>query len=316
MIRIDDDMIKVLGGIFGLLLTASLVGGILKRALKDEAHRQLIENLNARIKAWWIMCTVFSLALLTGGIGSILLFGFVSFSALREFITLTPTRQGDHRALFWAFFVILPFQYYLIANNWYGMFSILIPVYAFIFLPSRSVMRGDYTHFLERTAKIQWGLMLCVYCISHAPALLTLQIPGYEGQSAKLLFFLVFVVEINDVGQYILGKLFGKRKIAPNISPNKTVEGFVGGTIAATILGTLLWWMTPFTMLQAAGFSLLITLTGFYGGLTMSAIKRDRGIKDFGVMIEGHGGVLDRIDSLCFSAPIFFHLVRYYFASN
>jgi phosphatidate cytidylyltransferase len=183
MIRTDNDMIKVLVGIFGLLLFASLVGWVLKRLLKEESHYQLVDNLNDRIKAWWIMCTVFSLALLTGGIGSIILFAFVSFTALREFITLTPTRQGDHRALFWAFFIILPFQYYFIAQRWYGMFSIFIPVYAFIFLPIRSVTRGDYTRFLERTAKIQWGLMLCVYCISHAPALLTLNIPGYEGQS-------------------------------------------------------------------------------------------------------------------------------------
>ena len=192
-------------------------------------------------------------------------------------------------------------------------FSILIPVYAFILVPTRSALAGDSEHFLERTAKIQWALMVCVYCVSHVPALLTLQIKGYEGQNAKLLLFFVLVVQISDVLQYVWGKLFGKHAIVPTISPNKTVEGFWGGVLSATGIGTALWWATPFTWWQAALFSFLLTLMGFFGGLVMSAIKRDRGVKDYGTMIEGHGGVMDRIDSLCFAAPVFFHLVRYCF---
>ncbi|MCK5215309.1 MAG: phosphatidate cytidylyltransferase [Candidatus Omnitrophica bacterium] len=312
-IAIDKDTIMLLIGIFSLLSFASLIGFILKRALKTEKQRNIVANLNSRIKAWWVMCVVFVGALLTGGIGSYVLFSLISFMALREYITLTPTKKGDHRALFWAFFVILPLNYYFLATQWYGMYVVFIPVYAFIFLPIRTVIAGDYERFLERTAKIQWGLMVCVYCISAAPALLTLSIPGYEGQNGKLLFFLVFVVQMSDVCQYIFGRLFGRRKISPNISPNKTVEGFVGGIITATLLGTSLWWITPFNIWQAAGFSLLITVIGFFGDLTMSAIKRDRGIKDYGTTIKGHGGILDRIDSLCFSAPVFFHLVRYFF---
>jgi phosphatidate cytidylyltransferase len=156
--------------------------------------------------------------------------------------------------------------------------------------------------------------MVCVYCVSHAPALLVLDIPGYREQNAKLLFFLVLVVQISDVLQYVWGKTLGRHKIAPHVSPNKTVEGFVGGILSATAVGTALWWATPFKPLQAAGMSLVITLMGFAGGLVMSAIKRDRGVKDYGTLIEGHGGVMDRIDSICFAAPIFFHLTRHYFA--
>jgi phosphatidate cytidylyltransferase len=261
------------------------------------------------------MVLIFGLALATGGAGSIILFMLTSFLALREFITLAPTRRGDHRSLFWVFFVITPLQYWLLWINWYGLFIILIPVYGFLFIPVRNAIAADCERFLERTATIQWALMVCVYCLSHAPALLMLKIPGYERQNGKLLFFFVLVVQISDVLQYIWGKTLGKSKIAPHVSPNKTWVGFLGGISSATLIGTLLWWATPFSPWQAAGMSLVICLMGFAGGLTMSAIKRDRGVKDFGSMIEGHGGVLDRIDSICFAAPVFFHLTRYYFTS-
>jgi len=232
---------------------------------------------------------------------------------LREFITLTPTKPGDHRALFWAFFVILPVNYWLVATQWLGLLFIFIPVYAFLFIPIRCALAGDSERFLERTAKIQWGLMACVYFVSYAPALILLEIPGYHGQSAKLLFFLVFVVQISDVLQYVWGKLCGRRPIAPKLSPNKTIEGFLGGAISATAVGAGLWWITPFTVAQAAMLSAVCVVMGFCGGLVMSAIKRDRGVKDYGELLPGHGGMMDRIDSLCFAAPVFFHLVRYYY---
>ncbi len=309
--QLDQELLWLVGGIVGLLALSSIITFILKR--RPSGPNKVVANLDARVKAWWIMVAVFGVALATGGLGSVILFGLMSFFALREFITLTPTRPGDHRTLFWAFFIITPLQYYLVAMEWYGLFSILIPVYAFILVPTRSALAGDSEHFLERTAKIQWALMVCVYCVSHVPALLTLQIKGYEGQNAKLLLFFVLVVQISDVLQYVWGKLFGKHAIVPTISPNKTVEGFWGGVLSATAIGTALWWATPFNWWQAALLSFLLTLMGFFGGLVMSAIKRDRGVKDYGTMIEGHGGVMDRIDSLCFAAPVFFHLVRYCF---
>lgn len=307
--KLDQELIWLVGGIVALLALSSTITFFLKR--RAAGPNKVIANLDARVKAWWVMVAVFGVALATGGLGSVILFGFMSFFALREFITLTPTRAGDHRTLFWAFFIITPLQYYLVAMDWYGLFSILIPVYAFIFVPTRSALAGGSEHFLERTAKIQWALMICVYCVSHVPALLTLKIKDYEGQNAKLLLFFVLVVQISDVLQYVWGKLFGKHAIVPTISPNKTVEGFWGGVLSATAIGTALWWATPFTWWQAGLFSFLLTLMGFFGGLVMSAIKRDRGVKDYGTMIEGHGGVMDRIDSLCFAAPVFFHLVRY-----
>jgi len=287
----DPVTLWLFGGILGVLLVATIVGQLLRLRMKGP----VIDNLNARIRAWWVMSAVFAISLLTGGIGSVILFALLSFFALREFITLTPTRPADHGALFWIFFVVTPLQYYLVATRWYGFFAVLIPVYAFLFVPSRIAISGDPTAFLERSAKIQWGLMVCVYCVSHVPALLMLEIDGFEGKNARLLLFLVVVVQMSDVLQYIWGKLAGRHKIAPVISPNKTWEGFVGGILSATALGTLLWWATPFNQWQAAGMAFIITVMGFLGGLTMSAIKRDAGVKDYGSMIEGHGGVLDRL---------------------
>ncbi len=207
----------------------------------------------------------------------------------------------------------MPIQYLLVYSAWYGLFAIFIPVYAFLFVPVRSALAGDTQDFLARTAKIQWGLMIAVYCVSHAPALLMLQIPGYDGEGAKLLLYLVIVVQLSDVLQYVFGKTLGRRRILPKVSPNKTWEGALGGIGAATLVGTLLWWATPFSPWAAAAIALLINLAGFAGGVCMSAIKRDLGVKDFGTLIEGHGGVLDRIDSLCFAAPLFFHVVRYFY---
>jgi len=311
-IAVDAQLAWMFSGVVGLLIAASIIGFLLGRNVTDDAKRVVIDNLNARTWAWWVMCAIFAVAIFSGTIGSVILFALMSFLALREFITLTPTKHGDHRTLFWVFFVVIPLHYYLVAIRWYGLFSILIPVYVFLFVPLRSALAGETANFLERTAKIQWGLMVCVYCISHAPALLMLDIPGYSG-NAKLLFFLVLVVQLSDVLQYVFGKTLGRRKIAPLISPNKTWEGFLGGVVCSSLIGAGLWWATPFTPFQAGGMALAINLMGFSGGLCMSAIKRDRGVKDFGTMIEGHGGIMDRIDSISFAAPIFFHLTRFYF---
>jgi phosphatidate cytidylyltransferase len=307
-----DDTRLIFAGVLAVLVVASAIGFALARRAGGEGPNAVIENLNARIKAWWIMVILLAVAFAFGKIGVIALFGFASFTALREFMTLTPTRRGDHYALAAVFFVVLPIQYWLIFIEWYGLSSIFIPVYAFLLLPIIAALRGDTERFLERVAAVQWGLMICVFCLSHVPALLTLPIPGYEGRNLLLIVYLILVVQASDVLQYVFGKLFGRHKVAPLLSPSKTWEGFLGGAGSATLLGTALWWLTPFSPVQAAIVSALITLMGFFGGLVMSAIKRDRGVKDWGQLIEGHGGVLDRLDSVVFAAPIYFHVIRYW----
>lgn len=308
----NEQILTLFAGVAALLLVATAIGGWLRLRRPSDEARPVVENLNARINAWWAMVALIGLAFLFGKTGVILLFAVLSFAALREFTTLVETRRGDHWALLAAFFAVIPIQYGLVWAERYGIYAVLIPVYAFLLMPIAAALRGDSRRFLERVAEVQWGLMICVFCLSHVPALLTLEIRGYEGRQLLLIAFLVFVVQISDVLQYVWGKLLGRRKIAPSLSPSKTVEGFLGGVLCATALGTGLWWMTPFAPWQAALLALVIALMGFLGGLVMSAIKRDRGVKDWGTMVEGHGGILDRLDSVIFAAPIFFHLVRYF----
>ena len=308
-----SDLGRIVAGVAAFLVFASVVGWILSLTAKSDAARATVKNLNARIRAWWVMVAVFGVAVATGGIGSIILFGIASLLAMREFMTLAPTARTDHSVLVFSFFIFAPIQYALVWAQWYGLFAVLIPVYAFATIPTRMALAGDTTRFLERTSTVQWGLMACVYCVSHAPALLMLQVPGRPAMGATLLFYLVLVAQISDVMQYIWGKLFGRHPIAPSVSPNKTWEGFIGGVATAIGIGTALYWATPFSPPAAAAMSLAITLLGFAGGLVMSAVKRDRGVKDYGTLIEGHGGVLDRIDSLLFAAPVFFHLTRFFY---
>ncbi|KQT60650.1 MULTISPECIES: phosphatidate cytidylyltransferase [unclassified Aureimonas] len=309
----DRTTLTLFLGIGAILLVASLVGAVLKRRTTSEAGRATVENLNQRVKAWWLMVAIFGAAFAFGQTVTLVLFALTSFYCLREFITLTPTRPADHRSVAAAFYVFIPLQYYLVGIDWLSLFSIAIPVYAFLILPMLSVMAGETQNFLQRTAKIQWGLMLTVYCISHAPALLMLDLPGFEGRNFLLLFFLITVVQLSDVLQYVFGKLFGRRKVAPNVSPSKTWEGLIGGAFSATAIGAGLFWITPFSPLQAGALAFAIVVAGFFGGLVLSAIKRSLGAKDWGTMIEGHGGALDRMDSVTYAAPIFFHLVNYFF---
>jgi phosphatidate cytidylyltransferase len=313
-VRIDATLLYLVAGVVTLLALASGAGAVLRRRVRDPEALATIANVDARIRSWWVMALVFMASIATGRIGAIVLFGFLSFRALRELLTLTPTSPADHRTLVWCFFVATPLQYALIWLQWYGLFSLLVPVYVCLFIAVRTASAADTRRFLQRTATMQWAMMVCVYFVGHVPALLMLHVPGYRLPNAALMFFLVFVVQLSDVLQYVWGKALGHRPIAPVVSPNKTWAGFAGGVLSATAAGTAMWWITPFAPAQAALMAFAIALMGFAGGLVMSAIKRDLGVKDYGTIIPGHGGVLDRIDSICFTAPVFFHATRYFFA--
>jgi phosphatidate cytidylyltransferase len=303
------------GGILALLVLASSIGWILQRRARRSGGSATVDNLTARVRAWWVMVAIIATNFLLGKNATVVLFAIASAFALREFITLTPTRRGDHLPLVVCFYVLLPVQYWLIADGWYNLFAIFLPVYGFLLLPVLTAISGDTEQFLERVTKIQWGLMITVYCISYAPALLLVQVPQFSAQNQNLLLmiYMLIVVQLSDVLQYVFGKLFGKHKIAPKVSPSKTVEGFVGGGLSAVGIGASLWWITPFTPAQSAAMAGVIVVAGFLGGIALSAVKRSLGAKDWGAMIEGHGGMLDRLDSVCFAAPVFFHLTRYFF---
>ena len=308
----DVRTLALVSGVLAILTVATAVGQFLRRHPDRGLDPAAVRSFNARLRGWWIMCTVLAAAFWLGTNATVVLFGLVSFWALREFITLTPTRLGDHRALFWVFFAFTPAHYGLIAWNRYDIFSVFLPVYATLFVLARVAFAGDFKRFLERTAKIQAGLVVCVYCLSFAPALLQVPVmPAAAGRVAnfRLLFFLILLVQFADCMQYVWSRLIGRHLVAASVSSNRTWEGLLGSAASTSLLAAVLWWAAPpFEPWQAALAGFIVAVMGFAGGMTMSAIKRDRGVKDYGTLVSGHGGVLDRIDSICFAAPVFYHL--------
>lgn len=300
----------VLVGIFAVLIIASVVVAWMQHRQPDKDLSELAQ----RVRSWWVMVAIFSAAILLGPLVTVVFLGLVSFLALKEYLSMIPTRRADRRVLFWAYLAI-PLQFYWVADGWYGMFIVFIPVYLLLLLPLRMVLIGETDGFLRAVGTLFWGVMITVFGLSHAAFLVPL--PGAEGmpfEGASLLLYLVMLTQLNDVAQYIWGKTFGRRKIIPKVSPNKTWEGFVGGVLTTTLLAVLLApLLTPLTLPAAVIAGLIIGISGFVGDVNMSALKRDLGVKDSGTLIAGHGGILDRVDSLSFTAPLFFHFVRYGF---
>lgn len=300
-------------GIFGLLVVATVVAW-----LADRLRPGLdLGEVKLRIRSWWVMAAVFALAMVLSRAVSLVFFAFVSFLALKEYLSLIPTRRADRGVLFWAYLAI-PLQYWWIADAWYGMFIIWIPVYVFLFLPLRMVLIGETPGFLRAVGTLHWGLMTTVFSISHVAYLLVLPVaarPSAAGLAVagpSLVLFLVVLTQLNDVAQFLWGKALGRHKVVPTVSPGKTVEGFLGGVGTTLLLALLLApWLTPLSRWQAVAAGLIIGVAGFIGDVVISALKRDLGIKDSGTLLPGHGGILDRIDSLTYTAPLFFHLIWY-----
>ena len=316
-------------GVLVTLVVFTVLGQYLKRQPAISIDQSIIRTFNSRVIAWLTIFVVLTITMTLPKQVTVFFFWTISFWALREFITMTPTRRGDHRTLFWVFFLFTPFQYVMVAllNNssfdWYALYTILIPVYASLFIPARIAFTGDSKRFLERTAKIQFGLLICVYSLSHAPALLYLNLQKYNpatstfepwaGKTGGLLLFLIVMVQISDMIQFMWDRLIGKHVIAPTVNNTRTWEGLIGAAFCTGIMGMMIQLIlpvTPFTWYGSGVMALLISVMGSSGKMTMSAIKRDRGIEDYGTLVQGHVGVLDRIDSVCFAAPIFFHVTR------
>lgn len=297
--------------VVGLLIAATAIVSVMRHGDTDGQYKELSD----RVKSWWIMIAIFSFALLSSPNVSVVLFALISFLAFKEFISIVPLRRADRRVLFWAYLTI-PVQYFFVAQGMYGLFIVFIPVWVFFLLPFRMILSGQTDGFLYSVSAISWGLMITVFAVSHVPMLMGLPM-NVDGEmvvgGASLILFLAVLNQGNDVAQYVWGKLFGKHKIVPSVSPNKTWEGFIGGVLTTTVFSVLLSMiLTPFSIPFAIMVGLMLGITGFIGDVTFSALKRDLRIKDAGSFIPGHGGILDRIDSLSLSAPLFFHMVRYF----
>ena len=307
--------------VFGLLLLASAMAFMLSlREYTDEAlaerRRKDLKSINGVIRSSWLMVLVFWIGWISGDWVALTLFGLVSFFALREFLTLSPTRLGDHRSLVLAFFVVLPVQYWLVGSGHFDMFAVFIPVYVFLALPLVSALANDPLRFLERNAKLQWGIMVCIYGMSHVPALLMLKFPGYDNKNAFMVFFLVLVVQICMVTQHLASRRLQRPPVAPAISQSFNWRSWGIGMAVASLCGALLAGITPWVPGTAFAFSFIACLAGSMGHFVMKALKRDRGIPSWGAegrSTTGAGGLLDRVDALCFAAPVFFHSARWYF---
>lgn len=307
---VDNPVLAALAGIYVLLIIASLICFGLRKIRPEKNYTELQQRINS----WWVMVSIFTVVMISSPTVSLVFFGFISFLALKEFLSIIPTRRSDRRVIFWAYLAI-PFQYYWVAQAWYGMFIIFIPVYLFLLLPMRMIIVGETRNFLRAAGTLHWGLMSLVFSISHVAYLLVLPASeAFTTGGAGLVLYLVFLTQFNDVCQYVWGKMLGKHKIIPKVSPNKTWEGFLGGVVTTSILGGLLsGFLTPMSFPMGVLGGLIISVFGFVGDVTISALKRDIGVKDSGTLLPGHGGILDRIDSLTYTAPLFFHFVYYFY---
>ncbi|NAW57459.1 MULTISPECIES: phosphatidate cytidylyltransferase [unclassified Vibrio] len=307
MTKIPSHSLYLMIAILGVLIIGTLVYLWLSRRHQDRDYLEL----KLRIRSWWWMIGIVFVVLYLPLHYTLFFVGFLSFMALKEFLSIVPTRMTDRRVIFWAYLAI-PFQYYWLAIGWYGMFIIFIPVYVFLYLPMVMVLIGDTKGFIRSAGIIHWALMLTVFCISHMAYLLVLPDLNPNAGSMGMLLFLLVFTQFNDVCQYVWGKSFGKHKIVPKVSPNKTWEGFIGG--AATVITAAYFiapYLTPLNSVQGLGAGVIIAFSGFIGDLVISSVKRDLQIKDTSQFIPGHGGILDRIDSLMFTAPLFFHYIYY-----
>ena len=304
--------------VFGLLTVISISALVisLRDTHDDDLRTQKLKHFNHLLGTSWLMSAVFWVGWALGETAATVLFGFVAFLALREFITLSPTRQGDHRSLVLAFFVVLPIQFALVINQNFDLVTVFIPVYVFLAIPVVSALADDPQRFLERNAKLQWGIMVCVYGISHVPALLLLRFPGYQGKNAFLVFFLVFVVQSCMMVQHLVNRKWPRQPVAPQVSKSFNARGWLVAVLAGGLIGGILSALTPFKPAQAVAMALIACVAGSLGHFVMKALKRDRGVTNWGSegrSVTGASGLLDRVDALCFAAPVFFHSVRWYF---
>jgi phosphatidate cytidylyltransferase len=308
--------------VFGILVIASVTAFLFtfreRHSAADEEKHAELKNFRRLLGTSWFMVVIFWMGWAAGETVATILFALIAFFALREFITLSPTRRGDHRSLVLAFFVVLPIQFWLVATRHFDLFTVFIPVYVFLAIPVASALAGDTQRFLERNAKLQWGIMVCVYGMSHVPALLLLEFPNrnYDGKQAFLVFFLVFVVQTCMLVQHLVTRNLKRPASIPEVSKSFNWYSWGLGMAVGSIVGGLLSFITPFKPGQALAMAFIACVAGSMGHLVMKALKRDRGVPAWGprgLSVTGANGLLDRVDALCFAAPIFFHSVRWYF---
>jgi len=302
----------LLWGLAGVLVALTL-GALAAALLPKLRPGKDYKNLQERMNSWWVMAALLVGALLGGWIAMTALFALVSFLALKEFLSLVPVPKEDRMLILGAYLTI-PINYGFVVSGVYMFYLVFVPVYVFMAVPFLMACIGQTKGYLARASVFHFGVVTCVYALGYIPLLMRVpESDAPQAGAAGLVFMLLLATEGNDVLQYVTGKLFGRRKIMPTVSPNKTWEGFLGGWVLTSAL--IVFAAPYFTPLRGIGLwtvALALPLAGFAGDVTMSAVKRDIGVKDTSHFIPGHGGVLDRADSLVFTAPLYFHLMAFF----
>lgn len=291
--------------IFAALSVIHLLYLAVSRLQKDKDYT----GIGFRIKTWWGMLFIFCLATLSNSVVSLLSLMVLAFFALKEYFSMIRTRKADRRLFLWAYLSI-PLQFYWVYIEWYGMFIVFIPVYVFLLLPLPRLINKGTLGFLRSVSATQWGLMLMVFGLSHL-AYFQFASPEY---GAGLVLFLVVLTQLNDAVHYLASIYFGKHKIVPTSNPYLTWEGFACAFVVTTAVSYLIYpHLTPLNPAFGYLSGMLISLSGFFGSLTVSVLKRDLLIGDDDKFAALKKSYLSRIDSLTYTAPVFFHVIRYFF---
>ena len=275
------------------------------RATSPEQSRRLAVA-NSRVRMGWWLIVVFTIAWWWGQASLVVVFAIFSFFLLREFIALTPIKHTDHWVLVIAFYIAIPVQYALVYFNLTQIFTLFIPIYLFLILPVIAAMSHDTDRYLERVAKVQWGLMICVFCVSHAPAIATLDFGSHKTSGELMLLFFLIITFLADLFSVLMSSLLGGKAIAMN--SNKSVKGIAAGSTMAVVAGVALYWLTPFSILQTALYASAIVVSCLLGDMVITSVKRSLGSRSWEGELYIGRGILKRFAPLTFAAPVFYHL--------
>ena len=304
---IPIELLFTLCVVFGVLIICSSIFGIISLKNKSDSISELVVRTNS----WWKMAIGITVVATAPAIIGTVVLAYVVFVALREMLSIIPLRTAD-RIVLVASYIAIPIQFYLAYKNYYYLFQIFIPLVMFISVSVILVLTGETNRIGRSMAIIPTTLMLTVYMPSHMVLLFHVSVPGFTVGAGGLIIFLIMITAFNDIFQFTWGKLLGKRKILPRISPNKTWVGFIGGVFTSGVLGGALSFLTPLDYINCFYIGLSLSIIGFIGDSIISAVKRDLKIKDTDDLIPGHGGAMDRLDSIVLTTPTFYHLLIFF----
>lgn len=289
--------LSALLGIFAIILLIQSLVFILKK--------KEFKSLWTPYLVWFILIPILLIPLLLGRTYFIFVVLLLALASFREFTRATGL--WTDKSFTWAGYLSIILIFYAVFIDWYALYNAL-PIYCMLAVLAIPILRGEFEHMIQKTCLTILGILYFGWLFSHLAYFENMQ--GGIGY----IIFIIILVELNDALAATFGKLFGRHKFVPRISPNKTIEGTALSLVGILFFAHIFRFAIPeYSTWQIWVIAILISIGGTCGDLVISFIKRDLQIKDMGKLIPGHGGILDRFDSLIFVAPIFFHFTRYFF---